>query len=85
MCIIICLWSVTMIKTKQKILVMQLLSPLILLEGLNKEIFLFLALTKYILVSEFVDVKSVRLKKKTGFCVTYSLEFHFCKNSPFCL
>jgi hypothetical protein len=47
---------VTMIKTKQKILVL----PLILLEGLNKEIFLFLALTKYILVSEFVDVKSVR-------------------------
>jgi hypothetical protein len=36
-------------------------------------------------ISEFVDVKSFRLKKKTGFCVTYSLEFHFCKNSPFCL
>jgi hypothetical protein len=65
MCIIICLWSVTMIKMKQKMLVMQLLSPLIWFQGPNKEIFLFLALTK--------------------FCVTYSWEFHFCKNSPFCL
>jgi hypothetical protein len=39
---------VIMIKMKQKMLVMQLLSPLILLEGPNKEIFLFLALAKYL-------------------------------------
>jgi hypothetical protein len=47
-CIIICLWSVTMMKMKQKILVMQLLSPLILLEGPDKGIFLFLAFTKHL-------------------------------------